>query len=1105
MTTQSPQMSLTELLKIYLDNLNDEGGNKTNLELEVRFGRKKPISRIEFNNVIQQLISNDFVAAPPENLLRITNEQIDLETGRTKISNLVRTEISGIQNIIQYCKTNRLPDTLNKTVQFVNKDRFIYKSEIVKPIDFNNFNFRVDCKVENPYLQSSSIVQNLIQKWSDNKKIFRFLNRTTLIHSELPFKIDFSIVKSSKQNNKNYMIPEFTFEDSGILKSSEKFEIEIELDNDKIGKGTAFNDVAILEASLRRVIKIVLCGVQNSKYPIPYSEQLNVRNNYMRLIWGKQFEEHMLKRISPRNFMGPSVMTLQMNNIATKSKDSMIPNIRGNYVVTEKTDGERMLLYINGEGRIYLIDTNMNVSFTGSVVQDNNVKNSLFDGEYIRYNKEKRHVDNFAVFDAYFIDGNDIRSQPFTHEIQSEREGSRYQLLTQSISQMKHVSITKSKSKIHIKEKQFVMNSKSIFAACNQILSKIERGLFEYNTDGLIFTPIDLGVGGQKPGQISTRPMKTSWEHSLKWKPAHDNTVDFLVSIQKDKTGKDYKGNLFNSGTDVTRENSIQQYKTLILMVGYDPNKHGYVNPCENIIQDDLPDFKGGHVNDYRPAQFFPTNPEDKKAGLTNIHISQSINGEDVLLTENNEVIEDNMIVEFRYELNNKEQWRWVPRNVRYDKTQEFRNGGRNYGNAWHVANSNWNTIHNPITDEMIRSGNIPDNSSINDEYYNQQKNETNSKGLRHFHNRYVKNKLIRSASRPNNTLIDLAVGKAGDLQKWTDAKLKFVLGIDVSRDNLHNNRDGACSRYLTQLRRESNVPRALFVVGDSRRNILEGTALLSEKDLQIANAVFGVGPRDEKLLGKGVYKNYGIGRGGFDVTSIQFAIHYMFESISSLLNFLQNVSEVTKKDGVLIGTSFNGNKIFNLLKDKDVNDSIEFHNDDKTATILKITKLYDNDDFNSDYSSIGYPINVYQESINNTFKEYLVNYELLTRLLENYGFSPIKRGGLNSVGSFKELFEKMKKESKENSELNKMYKTSLEMTSSERTISNLNNYFMFQKVRDVDAKQVTKSLLQQGDVRTEQIKIQRELMIESLKLPSTSSPNVTIKQKRKTKLKLSE
>ena len=230
-----------------------------------------------------------------------------------------------------------------------------------------------------------------------------------------------------------------------------------------------------------------------------------------------------------------------------------------------------------------------------------------------------------------------------------------------------------------------------------------------------------------------------------------------------------------------------------------------------------------------------------------------------------------------------------------------------------------------------------------------------------------------------------------------------------------------------------------------------------------------------------------------------------MFENTPSLLNFLQNVSEVTKMGGILIGTSFNGKKIFDLLRNKKLNESVRFLNDDKTATILEITKLYDNDTFADDYSSIGYPIGVYQESINNTIKEYLVNYELLKRLLENYGFSPLKRGGLNSTGSFKELFEKLKRDCKENSELNKMYKTSLEMTPSERTISNLNNYFMFQKVRDVDATQVTKSILNEGDIKSEQISLKRQLMAETLKSPPTSSPKLTIKQKRKNKITLRE
>ena len=47
----------------------------------------------------------------------------------------------------------------------------------------------------------------------------------------------------------------------------------------------------------------------------------------------------------------------------------------------------------------------------------------------------------------------------------------------------------------------------------------------------------------------------------------------------------------------------------------------------------------------------------------------------------------------------------------------------------------------------------------------------------------------------------------------------------------------------------------------------------------------------------------------------------------------------------------------------------------------------YDNDEFQDNIDSLGYGINVFQESINKTFREYLVNYDYLTRLLENYGF----------------------------------------------------------------------------------------------------------------------
>ena len=45
------------------------------------------------------------------------------------------------------------------------------------------------------------------------------------------------------------------------------------------------------------------------------------------------------------------------------------------------------------------------------------------------------------------------------------------------------------------------------------------------------------------------------------------------------------------------------------------------------------------------------------------------------MFAEDGVVFEDNTIVEFRYEMNNMKNWRWVPIRVRNDKTTELRQG----------------------------------------------------------------------------------------------------------------------------------------------------------------------------------------------------------------------------------------------------------------------------------------------------------------------------------------------------------------------------------------------------------------------------------------------
>ena len=67
------------------------------------------------------------------------------------------------------------------------------------------------------------------------------------------------------------------------------------------------------------------------------------------------------KKNNVKRFIGPSSYTLEMENIVD-SNENNIPNIRNNYTVTDKADGDRKLLYVSEDGKLYLIDTNMKVN-----------------------------------------------------------------------------------------------------------------------------------------------------------------------------------------------------------------------------------------------------------------------------------------------------------------------------------------------------------------------------------------------------------------------------------------------------------------------------------------------------------------------------------------------------------------------------------------------------------------------------------------------------------------------------------------------------------------------------------------------------------------------
>jgi hypothetical protein len=1083
-----------------LDFIKSNKNRKITPEFEIRFNNEKQISKIDFDNVVKQLYSSGYKCKSKEgqHLLRITPESDETKKSKARI------ELIGLTTVQCYCdKGEDLQQTLssqqiitsNNIIKFtIKSDVKIDKETYLKPVKFEDFGFKVSYQNEFDSSPNDEMNFPIVSNWNGLRKTYRYMNRVKFIHPNYPISADLSIIRSSKKykiigsssaSGYNKYISEFTMKEAKVLENEETYEIELEIDNEK----ASLYDSKELLIMLRKSIRTILSGLQQSDYPISFSERNKILLSYMRLIHGNDFKN---RQKETSDFIGPNSMTLQLDNIINTT--TTITNIRQKYSVTDKADGIRTLLFISENGRLYLFDTNMNIMFTGAILDntESNEKkqrfqNSLLDGEYIKYDKNGKIINLFAAFDIYYIQKSYVGHFDFKILDESDKK-SRFDLLKVFIDEMKYTSIVdgNSSNRLQIKCKTFEFNQ-SIFMGC----SKIQFNSFDnYTKDGLIFTPTNCGVGGSK----EALKKKITWNESFKWKPPHYNTIDFLVKVKKNDKG-------VNDIKHLVVRGEIKQYQTLELLCGFTKKFDGYLNPMLELMIGALPQ-QNENIYEYKPVKFYPTNPIDINAGYCNILLEDN-----VMKTEDGDYFENDMIIEFRYDIDKKDitPWKWIPIRVRYDKTNELRNGIRdqlngintklNYGNSYKVANSNWTSINNPITEKMITTGEgIPSiiDSSI---YYKKTEYESTTKSLRNFHNLFVKRKLIVGASlllgKNKRTLIDFAVGKGGDLQKWIDAKLTFVFGIDVKKDNIENQLDGACARYLNEQKKYIKEPhfiKALFVVGNSELNIRDNSAygnIPGTIDEQISNCIFGL--QNANPIWKSVTEQFDIGKEGFNISSVQFALHYFFKNKDMVHQFMRNIFECTCIGGYFIGTCYDGKIIFDKLKK---NEKIIIMTKDKNNKMLEIKRLYNETSFPIDQPCLGYTIDVWQESINQNFPEYLVNYDYLLRLMSNYGFDLIsldeaKKMELpNSSGSFKDLFKMMEysKSSKDN------FKDALNMNDEEKEISFMNKYFVFKKTnRVIDPKQIQKLMKEEmitelikNPILTRLKKIGRKIIIEN-------------------------
>lgn len=798
----------------------------------------------------------------------------------------------------------------------------IKKSVESNPIVFDDIDFKINLKKEQP-IEDTSIVDNLYMQ----DKSYRMKKRYSYTNKKEGVRIDLTVVRASYGGFKSFM-------ESKIFNKPDAYEIEVEVVGKKEPKQLA-------SAFLNHMLNLY-GALAEEDHVCPKSEKQGALREYLEMAY-KSFDSNFLD--TPRRFFaGPQPVTLERKNITEPGLG--VTTIRENYTVTEKADGERCLLFVNKVGRCYFINSRLKVRYTGVSLAA--AKSCLLDGELITNLYEGNEI-HIALFDCYWYSGEDVRGLPLVGKTKS-----RLWCIEDLAKKAKKAFADEGMS---IYGKEF-LSAGDIFENSAEILKKARYKSYPYNIDGLVFTPALLPVGAMFQTDLPGRPVET-WPMVFKWKPPEDNTIDFLVRYKKGVTNNRL----------MVFVNSVP-HNVLELYVGYNPANWERITALR---------YLQGAVSkkrEYTKRSFMPE--EVGYEGISECYIPK-----DFTTKEEGDEIEDDSIVEFKYDNTDDQppfQTKWSPIRIRKDKNEMYRqtralSGAANdYGTAMNI----WRSIRQPVTQEMICGTVKIDKMPPGDDVYYDRKIDRRkfaSKAMLEFHNS-VKRKLIEGTKA--SSLVDMACGKGGDLNKFLNSKIERVLGFDYNRDNIENPVDGIYSRLMD--RRDPNIAKyryAFLPMDLSERINLE--TIQNPDDKTVAGVLYGH-TRDAKLS-----RYHGMASEKFDVVSCQFAVHYFFESERKLDAFLYNVDMHLKDGGQFIGTCLDGHALKRLLGNEN-----EASGEKDGRTLWSIKRLYEK----SVGVNYGEKIEVFIESIGRVIGEYLVNVDLLHKKLKALGYEKVETKG---------------------------------------------------------------------------------------------------------------
>jgi SAM-dependent methyltransferase len=933
-------------------------------------------------------------------------------------SNEYLLTIKSAKRILHYCNNN----AYKYNEEYISWYKY---SEVIKSNDSLFNSNLIFLKIKKSKIETD---KEPVINWDKIQKYFKINKCITYTDSKTNVKY---IVNISKSPDRDYYEAKeedyhIALNKSKIINKTQQYEFYIDITN--TDKDNIIPSIIKMEQALHL-----------NSFIISRSQQLAVIMDYGKLVKNDIFTRRFNNKKPP--LLTPKPFTLERNNLLNPSDYDNgygITTILSEYTVTEKADGERLLMYIDGVGGVYLINNTHQVIDTG-LKSPSELYDSLIDGEYITCNKRQDNasVGLYASFDMYYHNNKKLTHLPLIAD--SDSGQSRYNYL------LKTEKLLASKKNDHaivyiVKEHMY---SKDILEDCKKILTNTT---YQYEIDGLIFTPAKLAVlsnYANKPERISDN---FGWPKVLKWKPPEQNSIDFLVK----------KGEIITIDT--------VKYTEFKLYIGYNKMQVQYYTMEEafnyiykfKMFKDEIEKREMYTCMLFKPEYYYET-------GIDKSLIKLLPNKE--IRCENGDKIEDEIIVEFNYDITETNpSLRWKPMRVREDKTRIYRQGILSKTlNDYKTASNIWRSIHNPISqsnimgnERIINNMDIAELSS-NDDYYSRTlRNEARlSHYLYVFHNHGIKDMLYSKPTK-KRSIVELACGQGGDFSRWIKNEFGFVLGVDLVKNNIYNPRDGAYARLLKERKTHDGRKRTdnctfVFAIGDCSKPIKTGECAISDdqsiNDKDSYNVLKMVFSGKNKKYGTQFNNIIGKGKDGFDVCSCMFAIHYFFKSEEALDGYLLNVNQLLKNGGEFICTFMDGEKIESEIENNG-GDKIEgFKNlskikEDRGEPVWAILRCYDK----NEVSPYNKQINVFIETTGKLIPEYVVSYKFLIEKCKDYGIR-IKESEM-----FSDTFNRFKNKLEEIKETNDyLHKSIIELDKEEnkdlKRFSSFNRWCIFEKV----------------------------------------------------------